>query len=243
MIKVLALSSAVLADAIRRKVVWIVVVFVALLALAIPLLPSYGVGVVDGVFKEVAIALMYAAALTVTLAMSATRIPSEIERRTVFNVLARDVRRWQYLAGTWAGIVLVTGVALVALTSVAVAAGLMVYGSLMLELFAAAFAVLLEMGVVAAFTLMMTTRVGPVTSLVGAIAFVFIGHSVLSVVAVQVESVPWWVPSLEVFNVIDPIAYGAGYGVVYALAMIAVFLAATALLGVLAAMLFEGRDL
>jgi hypothetical protein len=119
----------------------------------------------------------------------------------------------------------------------------MVYGSLMLELFAAAFAILLEMGVVAAFTLMMTTRVGTVTSLVGSIAFVFIGHSVLSVLATEAQSVPWWVPSLEVFNVIEPVAYGAGYGLVYAAAMVAVFSAATVLLAILAALLFEGRDL
>ncbi len=38
--------KAVVADAIRRKVLWIVVVFSAVLALAIPTLPSYGVGVV-----------------------------------------------------------------------------------------------------------------------------------------------------------------------------------------------------
>ena len=67
--KLLAISQAVVADAIRRKVVWVVVVFTALLAMAIPGLPSYGVGIIDGVYKQVALALMWVAALTVALAL------------------------------------------------------------------------------------------------------------------------------------------------------------------------------
>lgn len=241
--KVFAISSAVVADAIRRKVVWVVVVFAALLAFAIPVLPSYGVGVVVGVFKEVAIALMFSAAFVVVLALSATRVPAEVERRTVFNILSRDVRRWQYLVGTWAGIFAVTGAALAALTAIAVAAAAVVYRVAPVELFAAAFAVWLEMGVVAGFTVMMSTRVGSVTSIVGAIAFTFIGHSMGSLVSDASAEVPWYIPSLNVFNVIDQVAYGTAYGLVYALAMTAAFVAWSGVLLLAAAKLFDGRDL
>ncbi|PKQ16173.1 MAG: hypothetical protein CVT67_06140 [Actinobacteria bacterium HGW-Actinobacteria-7] len=241
--KVLAIGSAVVADAIRRKVVWVVVVFAALLAFAIPTLPSYGVGVVEGVYKEVVIALMFAAAFVVTLALAATRIPSEVERRTVFNVLSRDVRRWQYLLGTWFGIVVVSGAALVALTAISVAAAAVVYHAALIELFAATFAVWLEMGVISAFAIMMSTRMGSVTSIVGATAFAFIGHSLGSLFA-GASGVPrWYVPSLDVFNVIDPVAYGTGYGIGYALGMVGAFLAWSALLMLIATVMFEGRDL
>ena len=101
--KMLAIAAAVVADAIRRKVVWVVLVFAVFLGSSIPALPSYGVGVAASVFREVAIALTYVAALVVALALSATRIPVEVERRTVFNVISRDVRRWQYVAGRWLG--------------------------------------------------------------------------------------------------------------------------------------------
>ncbi len=101
--------SSVVADAIRRKVVWVVLVFAVFLGLSIPALPSYGVGVAASVFREVAIALTYIAAIVVALALSATRIPVEVERRTVFNVISRDVRRWQYVAGSWLGMFVVLG--------------------------------------------------------------------------------------------------------------------------------------
>ena len=47
------------ADAIRRKLIWSVVVFAALLAFMAPSLPSYGQGVISAVYREVTIALMF----------------------------------------------------------------------------------------------------------------------------------------------------------------------------------------
>jgi ABC-type transport system involved in multi-copper enzyme maturation permease subunit len=240
--KTLAISRAVIADAIRRKVVWVVIVFAAVLALAVPALPSYGVGVVSGVFREVTISLMFAAAFVVTLALSATRIPSEVERRTVFNVLARDVRRWQYVVGTWAGVFIVMGAAVGAFTVIALAVGGVIYKELMLVLFLSAIAVWFEMGVISAFTVMMSTRVGVVTSVVGAIAFVFVGHSV-GALATGGAEIPWYVPSLSVFDVVNAVSYGSGYGLGFAASMTVAFCAWAALLLLAASALLSGRDL
>ena len=101
--KVMAIALAVVSDALRRKVLWAVLVFAALLAIAIPSLPSYGTGVDAAVFRDFAIALTFAASLVVVIALSVTRVPAEVERRTVFTILGRDVARWQYLVGTWLG--------------------------------------------------------------------------------------------------------------------------------------------
>ncbi len=240
----LALVTAVTADAVRRKVVWVVVLFAGLLSFVAPSLPSYGVGVASAVYREVAIALMFVTALVVTVALAATRIPSEIERRTVFNVLARDVRRWHYLVATWSGLVVVVGVALLAFTVVAMVVGGVVYRELMWRLFQAAFAVWLEMGVIAAVTVGLSSAFGPVTNTVGALTFVFIGHSISGLLAPPSEhSAPRWVPSLEAFNVIAPVAHGSGYGVGYALSMLGLFIALSGLALVGASALLERRDL
>jgi len=242
--KMLAISRAVVADAIRKKVVWVVLIFAAVLSLAIPSLPSYGIGVVSAVFREVAIALMFVASFVVALALSATRIPAEVDRRTVFNVLARDVRRWQYVVGTWAGMLAVVGVALLAFTGVAVIVGRVVYGELMFTLFEASLAVWFEMGVLMAFTVMLSVRFGIVTSVVGALAFSFIGHSVGSLLATNpLEGAPWYVPSLDVFNVINPVAHGSGYGLGYAGSMLVAFAAWVGVLLLAGSALFESRDL
>lgn len=242
--KMLAVASAVVADAIRRKVVWVVLVFAAILAFVIPTLPSYGLGVVDAVFREVSIALMFLASFIVALALSAMRVPSEVERRTVFNVLVRDVRRWQYVVGTWLGMSAVVGIVVLSFTAVAIAVGGFVYRDFMWVLLEATFAVWLEMSVIMAFTVMMSTRFGAVTSVVAALALTFVGHSLGTFFTVgETVKIPWYVPSLDVFNVINPVAHGRGYGFVYAGSMLLVFAAWCGLLILAGSALFEGRDL
>jgi len=237
--KMLTIATAVIADAGRRKVVWVVVLFAGLLALVVPSLPSYGQGVVGAVYREVTIALMFAASFVVALSLSANRIPGEVERRTVFNVLSRDVRRWEYVAGTWLGIFCVVGLSVLAFTVVALVAGQFVYQQFMWQLLEASVAVWFEMGVLIAVTVLMSTRFGVVTTLVGALAFTFVGHAVGSLIV----GAPWWLPTLELFNVINPVAHGNGVTPVYLLAMSAAFVAWIGLLLLGASALFEGRDL
>jgi hypothetical protein len=114
----------------------------------------------------------------------------------------------------------------------------------MFRLFEAAFAVWLEMGVIMSFALMMSCAFGAVTSAVGALAFTFIGHGVVSFLHLgEGQSVPWWLPGLDIFNVINPVAHGSGYGLVYGLGMVLAMLAWVGLLVFAGALIFEGRDL
>lgn len=242
--KLIAISSAVVADAIRRKVVWAVVVFAGLLAIAIPALPSYGVGIVAGVFAQVAIALMWVAALIVALALAATRMPVEIERRTVFNVITRPVRRWQYVLGTWLGMFAVLGVVLLAFASSTIVIGWIVYGHPMFLLYEAAFAVWLEIGIIMAFTVMLSTLFGPVTSVVGGLALAFVGHAVVGFLHLgELQRAPAWFPSLDVFNVINPVSLGNGVPPVYLMAMLIAFAAWVTLFMVGGSLMFSRRDL
>jgi ABC-type transport system involved in multi-copper enzyme maturation permease subunit len=242
--KLFAIAQAVVADAVRRKVVWVVVVFTALLAIAIPALPSYGVGIIDGVYKQVAIALMWVAAIVVALSLSATRLPGEVERRTVFNVVARDVRRWQYVVGTWLGMFMTLGIVLLAFAIATIGIGWFTYGHPMLILFEAAFATWLEIGIIMAFTVMLSTLFGPVTSVIGGLTLAFTGHAAVSFLHLpETQRAPIWFPSLDTFNVINTVALGNGISLVYLLAMLVLFGAYVTLFMTIGSYMFAGRDL
>lgn len=243
--KTLAIASAVVRDAIRRKVVWVIVVFAALLSFITPSLESYGVGVAPAAFREVAVSLMFATSLVVALTLGSTRIPSETERRTVFNVLSRDVRRWQYIIGSWAGMFVVVGAVILAFVSISIAVGAIVYHSAMWRLLEAALAVWFEMGVVAAVAILFSSRFGVVTSVVGALVFEFVGHSVDSLWARGAEDVfaPWYVPNLAVFDVTNPVAHGSGLTLLYGVGMTGAFIGWAGVMLLVASALFRGRDL
>lgn len=240
--RLLTVASAVFMDAVRRKVVWVVLLFAAVLAVAIPSLPSYGVGVVSAVFREVSLSLMYASVIVVTLALAANRVPAEVERRTVYNVLARSVRRWEYVVGTWLGILAVIGTISLLFALIAIGIGWATYGAAMWRLLEGALGIWLEAGVLAAFCMVVSAAVGPVVVAVASLAFLFIAHARTSLL---VEGTLAWnlYPSLDTFNIIAPVAHGQGVTIVYLGVMLLVFAAWSGVLLLVASAVFGRRDL
>jgi ABC-type transport system involved in multi-copper enzyme maturation permease subunit len=242
--RILPIAFGVVADSLRRKVVYVVLVFAALLAFAIPSLPDYGLGVESAVFREVALALAYVTALVVTLSLAANRVPAEVERRTVYNVVAKGVSRPEYLVGTWLGIFLVAGAAMAAFTVIEQVVGYITYGEIMWRLWQGAFAVWLEMGVIAAVAVAVSAITGPVVVVTASLAVLFIGHSRSTLLGGggAVDLGPFY-PSLDAFNIVNPVAHGTGVPPIYLASMVAVFLGMTGLALIVGSVLFSRRDL
>jgi ABC-type transport system involved in multi-copper enzyme maturation permease subunit len=241
--RVAAIAGAVFLDAIKRKIVYAVGFFAVVLAVAAPSLPSYGVGVDVGVYREVALALTFAAGLVLALALAANRIPSEVERRTVYNVVAKPVGRWEYVVGTWVGITAVMAAVIAAFTAIDQVVGLVRYGQPMWQLWEGALAIWFETGVLTAFAVAVSAVSGSVVVTVATLTFAFVGHSRQPVLR-QFPAFPGWLyPSLDTFNVINPVAHGTGYGLLYALLMVAVFAGWVVALLVLGMLGFVRRDL
>jgi ABC-type transport system involved in multi-copper enzyme maturation permease subunit len=242
--RILPIASAVVADSLRRKVVYVVLVFAALLAFAIPSLPDYGLGVQSAVFREVALALAYVTALVVTLSLAANRVPAEVERRTVYNVVAKGVSRPEYLLGTWLGVFMVAGGAMAAFTIIEQVVGYITYGEIMWQLWQGAFAVWLEMGVVAALAVAVSAITGPVVVVTASLAALFIGHSRSTLLGGEgaLDLSPFY-PSLDAFNVVNPVAHGSGVPLVYLVSMVAVFVGMAGLSLIVGSILFSRRDL
>jgi ABC-type transport system involved in multi-copper enzyme maturation permease subunit len=242
--RVLAIAASVMADSARRKVMYAVLALAAVMMLAIPALPSYGAGIVKAIFREVSLAVMYAMAMLVVLVLAANRIPGEVERRTVYNVLSKPVARWQYLLGTWLGIWAVMGVLLVAFLVVDLAFGAVVYREFMWRLAEGAFGIWLESGVVAAAAVALSARFGPVTVVIGALALIFVGHSKSGLFGEAPQGmVAALYPSLDTFTIINPVAHGNGVGPVTLALMSLAFVGWSVVLLAIGVLAFQGRDL
>ncbi|MHB1324272.1 MAG: ABC transporter permease [Coriobacteriia bacterium] len=244
MSRVWPIAAGVIADSIRRKIVYVLLVFAALLALAIPALPSYGLGVESAVFREVAMALAYLTVLVIALSLAANRVPSEVERRTVYNVVGKAVARWEYIVGTWLGIFLVAGGSLAAFTVVEIAVGYLTYGEVMWQLWHGAVAIWLEMGVLSAVAVAVSSITGPVVVVTATLSVLFLGHGRSALLGGEgALALAPFVPSLEAFNVVNPVAHGSGVPPLYMLSMFAVFAGLSGIALAVGAVLFGRRDL
>lgn len=244
MSRIWPIALAIVADSLRRKVVYVVLVFAALLAFAIPSLPDYGLGVQGSVFREVALALSYVTALVVTLSLAANRIPSEVERRTVYSIIGKSVSRAEYLIGTWLGVFLVVGGAVAAFTLVEQAVAGITYGAPMWRLWEGALGVWLEMGVVAAFAVAVSAVTGPVVVVTASLAALFIGHSRSTLLGGEgALALRPFAPSLDAFNVVNPVAHGSGVPPIYLLSMVVVFIGLAGICLAAGSYAFAQRDL
>jgi ABC-type transport system involved in multi-copper enzyme maturation permease subunit len=241
--RLLAIAGAVFLDALKRRIVYLIVFFGAIMALAIPALPSYNVGVQSGVYREIALGLTFAAALALTLGLSANRIPGEIERRTVYGVLSKAVSRWEYVVGTWLGIFGVIGACVLGFALVDIGVGGVVYSQFMPRLLEGAFAIWLEMGIVAAFAVAISGLSGAVVVTVATLTFLFAAHSRGSLFPNGPQIALTLFPSLDAFNIINPVAYGTGIGPIYAGIMTATFVGWVGLILFLGSLGFARRDL
>lgn len=243
MSRVLSVARAVVADAIRRRIVWVVALFALVLAAVIPALPSYGVGVVDAVYREIALAMTYVASMVVALVLSVARIPGEIERRTLYTLLTRDVRRWEYVCGTWAGIAFTLGVAALVFGTIIFGVGWAIYGGPMWQLWQGVLAIWMQSAIIAALAVAVSTITIPVIVAVGSLAFLFVSQVRADLLGGPGH--PLWrvYPSLDAFNIIAPVSHGAGVPLAYVATMTLAFLAWTGALLVIGALGFSRRDL
>jgi Cu-processing system permease protein len=200
--------------------------------------------VVAGVYREVALALTFAAGLVLALALAANRVPAEVERRTLYNVLAKPVRRLEYLIGTWLGVIAVMAAVIAGFTVMEQVVGLVRYQDAMWLLWQGAFAIWLELGVVSALTVALSGRTGPIVVVVAALTFLFAGHARDSLLGADGSPMVRAIyPSLDTFNIINPVAHGAGVGIDYLAGMLLAFVGWAGVLLLLGVLAFEGRDL
>ena len=138
----------------------------------------------------------------------------------------------------------VLGVMIAAFAVATIGIGSFVYGEMMWRLFEGAFGVWLEIGVIMSVAVALSCQFSAMTAVVGALSFAFIGHAVVGLLNLPAGTrPPWYWPTLDVFNVINPVAHGSGYSLVYGLSMVAACAAWVAIFMILSSLIFGRRDL
>jgi hypothetical protein len=148
------------------------------------------------------------------------------------------------VAGTWLGVFLVAGGAVAAFTVIEQIIALITYSQPMWQLWQGALGIWLEMGVVAAFAVAVSAITGPVVVVTATLAALFVGHSRSTLLGGEgaLDLQPF-MPSLDAFNVVNPVAHGSGVPLVYIASMVVVFVGLAGLSLILGGLLFARRDL
>ena len=241
-------------EAIRDRILYLFVGFAIIMVISTKLFGMLTVGDESKIVKDIGLAAMQFFSMLIAVMMSLLLISREVDNRTVFNILSKPVRRWQFILGKYLGLVAIVAVNLLLITAVLVVMVLIYTGQFDPMLVFAAAMTMLEMSVLAAFATLFAVLTRPILGSLMTLAMFIVGHTSADLwmltrqlpgtfTRAMITLVYYLVPNLERFNFkievvhdlpIQPAA--VGWAVVYAAAFVAVLL-------FLAALRFQTKDL
>ena len=241
-------------EAIRDRILYLFIGFAIIMVISTKLFGMLTVGDESKIVKDIGLAAMQFFSMLIAVMMSMLLISREVDNRTVFNILSKPVRRWQFILGKYLGLVAIVAVNLLLITVILVAMVLIYTGQFDPMLVFAAFMTMLEMSVVAAFATFFAVLTRPILGSLMTLAMFIVGHTSADLwmltrhlpgtfTRAVITVVYYLVPNLERFNFKTEVVHdlpiqpaAVGWAVVYASAFVAVLL-------FLAALRFRTKDL
>jgi ABC-type transport system involved in multi-copper enzyme maturation permease subunit len=243
-------------EAVRDRILYNLVLFVLLLVASAPLFSQISIGLERLMLVNVGLSSISLIGVVIAILVGIGLVSKEIEKKTLYTILSRPVRRWEFIAGKYLGLLL-TLVVNAALMTVGFYVALLIFvGSLKRAdagLLVAIYFILLQFMIMVAITLLFSTFSTPVFSAIFAFALFVIGafgedlknfatisHGVTKWLALAAAYI---MPNFASLNVIarvaheesvsmQLVAFNTIYALLYSLAVVAA-----------AVMIFERRNL
>ncbi len=239
-------------EAIRDRVLYLLLVFaLALIALS-RLLSLLTVGNEEKIIKDVGLSAISLFGVLTSVFVGVSLVFKEIERRTVYTLLANPVRRWQFVTGKFVGLLAVLAMNL-SLMSLALFGILWLRGESTWALLPGLVLILVELAVITAFALLFSSITNPILAALMTFAMYVMGHLSWSLMllkaklgssasALACDLVYWVMPNLQRLDIKAAVVHGLPlapgqfffaltYGSCYALVVLA-----------LACLAFERKD-
>jgi ABC-type transport system involved in multi-copper enzyme maturation permease subunit len=174
--KILAIAGNTFREALRDKILLTLVVIAALVTAASKAIPPLAVGEGSKIVKDLGLATMTLFCVLIAVLVGGRLVYREIEKRTILTVLAKPIRRWEFLIGKYLGLMFVLVIS-VAVMTVWFALFLIVsHVAIDAMLLLPVLMLILELGMVTAVAIMFSTFVTPISSAVFTSAIYFAGN-------------------------------------------------------------------
>jgi len=241
-------------EALRDKILYLFLGFAVAMLASSKLFGILTVGDQVKIIKDVGLAGIQFFLMLIAVMMSVLLISREVDSRTVYYILAKPVRRWQFLLGKVVGLVAVVLVNLALMTSVLLLFVWLYGGGFDPKLIIATSFIGLEMTLLVAFATLFSVLTRPILGSVFTLAVFVVGHLSQDLWLLTrhlpgsmgrslVSVVYYLVPNLERFNFKTEVVHqlpipptALGYALIYGVAF-------TGLVLLLACLRFERKDL
>jgi ABC-type transport system involved in multi-copper enzyme maturation permease subunit len=162
-------------EAIRDRVLYLIVAFALVLIGLGHFVSLLTIGSEIKIVKDLGLSAISVFGLLTAVFVGVSLVFKEIERRTVYTLLAQPVRRWQFVCGKYAGLSLVLA-SCVAVTGAALFIAVWLKGESVAGLLPAVVLEFVELELVAAFAVLFSSFTNPILAAVGTVSIYVVGH-------------------------------------------------------------------
>lgn len=118
---VISIAKTTVGEAVRRRVLLIILMIGVLLLTIIPSLSVLSARAETSTMIATMFAVLRFTSMLIAIVLTIYMIPNEIERRTIYTILSKPVQRWQFLLGKYFGAVFALFLMILLMTVVMVA--------------------------------------------------------------------------------------------------------------------------
>ncbi len=162
-------------EAVRDRILYLLLAFALLMIVSSRVLSMLTVGDEGKIIKDLGLSSISIFGVLTSVFVGVSLVFKEIDKRTVYTLLANPVRRWQFVVGKFAGLALVLLMNVV-LMSAALVALLLARGDTVLRLVPAIVLIYVELLLVTAFAFLFSSFANPILSAIGTVATYVVGH-------------------------------------------------------------------
>jgi ABC-type transport system involved in multi-copper enzyme maturation permease subunit len=243
-------------EAVRDRVLYNIIIFVLLLVASAPLFGQISIGLERLILVNVGLSSISLFGVVIAIFVGIGLVSKEIEKKTLYTILSRPVRRWEFIVGKYFGL-LMTLVVNAALMTVGFYIALLVTAHALNKadatLLIAIYFIILQFMMMVALTLLFSSFSTPIFSAIFAFALFVIGtfaEDLKNFAALSSGALKWLavgaayvVPNFASLNVISQTAHDQGVsgGMIWSNTLYAVLYSAAVTAG--AVLIFERRNL
>jgi ABC-type transport system involved in multi-copper enzyme maturation permease subunit len=235
-VKVIAVNT--FKEAVRDRILYLLLFFAAAAILLSRVLAMFTVGDRTKIIKDVGLASISIFGALMAILIGTGLVYKEIEKRTIFTLISKPIRRSEFLLGKYFGLVLTLAVMLASMGLIFLALILIQTGALEGRLLLAILFIFFELVLLTAVAILFSCFSTPILSSLFSLGFYLIGHFSWSLETLVKKARPGLgktllrlltavLPDLENFNIRTEVVHGlplpaslllysAAYGIVYA---------------------------
>jgi ABC-type transport system involved in multi-copper enzyme maturation permease subunit len=252
MSKTLVIALNTYKESIRDKLLYNLLIFALLLIGGSVILSTLTVGERSKIIIDLSLASLNIFGVLIAVFVGIGLVSKEIEKKTIYTIIAKPVYRWQFLTGKYLGLLITLAVNVGLMTVCVYAVQLAGEWSLRFELLQAIWLIYVELMIVTAVALLCSTFTTSTLAAIFTLALYVIGHLSASLkdlankiggAATAVANLFYYsLPNLEQFNIKGEIVHHVAVSAERVLWTTLYGFAYVALLLVIAIIIFQRRD-